>query len=40
MDVSDEVVRERIFPGVNMSPNISAMNGSWSMALRKILMTA
>jgi mRNA-degrading endonuclease YafQ of YafQ-DinJ toxin-antitoxin module len=34
MDVSDEVVRERIFPGVNMSPNISAMNGSWSMALR------
>jgi hypothetical protein len=34
MDVRDEVVRERMFPGVNMSPNISAMNGSWSMALR------
>lgn len=34
MDARDEVVRERKFPGVNMSPNISAMNGSWSMALR------
>jgi hypothetical protein len=34
MESRDQVVRERKFLGDNMDPNISAMNRSWSMALR------
>lgn len=34
MESRDHVVREWKFLGDNMDPNISAMNGSWSMALR------
>lgn len=34
MESRDQIVRDRQFLGDNMDPNTSAMNGSWSIALR------